>query len=136
MSDNEFENEDISDFEDEIIEDNDNDDDNDEEIDFLSKNSNSNDIILENIDINKYQSKVKQPISYNKLTKYERANIIGIRSQQLTCGAKPLIKNIKGITDVKIIAKMELEQKKLPLIIGRPFPDGTTEYWKIEDLSQ
>ena len=37
---------------------------------------------------------------------------------------------IKGYT----IAEMELEQKKLPFIIRRPLPNGSSEYWRVSDL--
>ena len=124
MSDNEIE----SDFE-EINEDNDDyysDDNLDESLDTfeLEKNEKSD-----------YSSKNNIPIIYDRLTKYERASILGIRTQQLSSGAKPLINISNEITDVKLIAKMELEQNKIPLIISRPFPDGTKELWKISDLN-
>ena len=32
------------------------------------------------------------------------------------------------------IAQEEFKQKKMPFIIRRPLPDGSSEYWKIEDL--
>lgn len=80
-------------------------------------------------------SKINIPIIYNRLTKYERASILGVRTQQLSNGAKPLINISKDITDIKLIAKMELEQNKIPLIISRPFPDGYKEKWKVSDLN-
>jgi hypothetical protein len=38
------------------------------------------------------------------------------------------------VTDVKEIARLELEQKRLPFIIKRPLPNGTFEYWRLMDL--
>jgi DNA-directed RNA polymerase subunit K/omega len=32
------------------------------------------------------------------------------------------------------IARMELEQKRLPFIVKRPMPDGSFEYWRLTDL--
>jgi hypothetical protein len=32
------------------------------------------------------------------------------------------------------IALLELEQKKLPFIIKRPYPNGGVEYWNVGDL--
>jgi hypothetical protein len=32
------------------------------------------------------------------------------------------------------IAKLELEQRRLPYIIKRPMPDGSFEYWRLSDL--
>jgi DNA-directed RNA polymerase subunit K/omega len=40
----------------------------------------------------------------------------------------------KENTDVRDIARLEYEQKKLPFIIKRPLPDGTYEYWRLADL--
>jgi hypothetical protein len=33
-----------------------------------------------------------------------------------------------------LVAKLELEQKKIPFIIKRPLPNGGSEYWKLSDL--
>lgn len=90
--------------------------------------------ILDNYDIKNYTTFKQQPIASTKLTKYEKANILGIRAQQLANGAKPLIKDTSNYTNVIDIAKQELIEKKLPLIIKRPLCDGTYEYWKTELL--
>jgi hypothetical protein len=29
---------------------------------------------------------------------------------------------------------MEFEQNKIPFIIARPLPNGSTEYWHVSDL--
>jgi DNA-directed RNA polymerase subunit K/omega len=68
------------------------------------------------------------------LTKYEQARILGQRSKQIECGAKPLVKVPENIIDSYIIAKLELEQKKIPFIIRRPIPNGSCEYWNLKDL--
>ena len=67
------------------------------------------------------------------LTKYEYTRIIGQREKQLDSGAQPFIK-VAGSVDGSEIAKMELEQKKIPFIIRRPMPAGGFEYWRLEDL--
>ena len=69
------------------------------------------------------------------LTKYEKAKILGLRIAQLNKGSKPFV-NIRSakVIDTYLIAEKELEQKKLPFIIMRPFPNGKKEYWKLEDL--
>ncbi|MEM0385739.1 MAG: DNA-directed RNA polymerase subunit K [Nitrososphaeria archaeon] len=59
-----------------------------------------------------------------RLTKYERARIIGARALQLSYGAPPFIP-IKGTESVTEIAKKELEMKALPISIRRQLPDGT-----------
>jgi DNA-directed RNA polymerase subunit K/omega len=68
------------------------------------------------------------------LTKYERARIVGARAEQLDRGAIPMIKLDPEIINGRVIAQMELEQKKIPFVLARPLPNGKTEYWRIEDL--
>ena len=68
------------------------------------------------------------------LTKYEKTKIIGIRTKQLNHGCDPYISVDEKIIDNYIIAKMEVEQKKLPFIISRPIPNNNFEYWKLQDL--
>jgi DNA-directed RNA polymerase I, II, and III subunit RPABC2 len=36
--------------------------------------------------------------------------------------------------DGYLIALKEFEEKKIPFIIRRPLPDGTSEYWRLSDL--
>jgi len=69
------------------------------------------------------------------LTKYEKTRILGIRISQLNNGAKPYV-NIENtiIIDNNIIAEKELLEKKIPIIIMRPLPNGKKEYWKLTDL--
>lgn len=68
------------------------------------------------------------------LTTFERTKILGFRATQLSQGASPYIKIPEHIVDVKDIAKLELEQKRLPFILKRPMPNGTFEYWRLNDL--
>ena len=72
--------------------------------------------------------------TYPFLTNFERTKIIGLRSNQISKGSAPFISVPSHITDVRDIARMELEQKRLPYIIKRPLPDGTFEYWRLSDL--
>ena len=74
-----------------------------------------------------------QRITKAILTKYERVRILGDRIQQLTLGAKPMIKNT-GHLSVKEIAFLELTENKIPLIILRPLPNGKKEQWYIHEL--
>jgi len=39
-----------------------------------------------------------------------------------------------NVIDGYLIAKLELEEKLIPIIIRRPLPNGKSEYWKIKDL--
>ena len=74
--------------------------------------------------------------TYPFLTKYESARIVGFRSNQLSQGAQPFVTVPEHVTDVREIARMELAAKRLPYIIKRPLPDGTYEYWRLQDLLQ
>lgn len=68
------------------------------------------------------------------LTLFEKTKIIGFRANQIAQGGRALIHVPSHVTDVIEIAKMELEQKRLPYILKRPMPDGTFEYIRLLDL--
>ena len=68
------------------------------------------------------------------MTKYEKAKIIGIRAQQINSGSEPFIPVDVNMIDGLSIANEELLQKKIPFIIRRPMPNGSSEYWNIADL--
>jgi DNA-directed RNA polymerase I, II, and III subunit RPABC2 len=46
-----------------------------------------------------------------------------------------LILNFKGETDPLEIARKELKERKIPIIIRRYLPDGTFEDWGVEELN-
>jgi len=68
------------------------------------------------------------------ITKYEKARIVGARAEQLDRGAIPMVKVDPEVINGRIIAEMELQQKKIPFILARPLPNGKVEYWRVEDL--
>tara|TARA_B100001093_G_scaffold517152_1_gene597842 strand:- start:1413 stop:1838 length:426 start_codon:yes stop_codon:yes gene_type:complete len=68
------------------------------------------------------------------MTRFEKAKIIGVRSEMLANGAPALISVPKEITSTYKIAEMEYKEKKIPLIIKRKLPNNTFEYWKMDDL--
>ncbi len=68
------------------------------------------------------------------LTVYERTKILGTRANQIADGAKPFVKVPEHMTEPLEIAKLELEQRRLPFIVKRPMPDGTFEYWRLSDM--
>jgi DNA-directed RNA polymerases I, II, and III subunit RPABC2 len=95
--------------------------------------------------LNKVPLKVVQPTdtkpdenhkTYPFVTLYERTKIIGLRANQLSQGARPFIVVPPEVTDVKEIARLEFAQKRLPYIIKRPLPNGTYEFWRLQDLMQ
>jgi len=72
--------------------------------------------------------------TYPFLTNFERTKIIGLRANQISKGSVPFVAVPKHITDVRDIARLELEQKRLPFIVKRPLPNGSFEYWRLSDL--
>jgi DNA-directed RNA polymerase subunit K/omega len=68
------------------------------------------------------------------LTQYEKTNILGFRTHQLSLGARPYIAVPAHVTDLREIARLELEARRLPIIVKRPMPDGTFEKWRLSDL--
>ena len=89
---------------------------------------------IDNNDFLKNYNKLKlQNTTPNKLTKYEKTSIIGIRATQISNGLMPLINVPSHITDVVEIAELELKQRKTPFIIERDL-NIKKEYWKIEDM--
>ncbi len=78
------------------------------------------------------EDKTHKSVPY--VTIYEKTKIIGFRSNQLAQGAKPFINVPPHITNVTDIARLEFDQRRLPFIIKRPMPDGTFEYWRLQDL--
>ena len=66
-------------------------------------------------------------------TKYELTAAIAKRAQQLAHGAQPTV-NVDGLINVNDIASKELRERMIPLIIERPFPDGTIIRVRVKDL--
>lgn len=66
----------------------------------------------------------KVTIGPPKLTRFERARIIGARALQLALGAPPFIPVPPNIKDPISLAIAELEAKALPISIRRTLPDG------------
>ena len=84
--------------------------------------------IMKNYDPNKNKTK-------NILSKYEKVKMIGIRAEQLQRGAEPSIKLDMNVPfNPRDIAHEELRQRKLPMLICRKLPDGTKEYWRLDDM--
>ena len=68
------------------------------------------------------------------LSVFEKTKILGMRTNQLAQGARPYIVVPEHITNVLDIAKLELEQRRLPIIIKRHMPDGTYEKFRLSDM--
>lgn len=70
----------------------------------------------------------------NVMTKFEAVKLIGMRAEQLQRGSPPLVDFDAGSWDARKIAHMELQQKKLPLMLCRKLTDGSKEYWRVKDM--
>lgn len=68
------------------------------------------------------------------LSIFEKTKILGMRTNQLAQGARPFITVPEYITDVNEIARLELEQRRLPIIIKRHMPDGSYEKFRLSDM--
>ncbi|MEM3658860.1 MAG: DNA-directed RNA polymerase subunit K [Thermoproteota archaeon] len=74
-------------------------------------------------------------VSKKRLTKFEKARIIGLRALELSLGAPPLIPvEHSSRLSAAEIATQEVMKKILPLIIGRRMPDGSYVYVPLSDL--
>ena len=72
-------------------------------------------------------------ISKPVLTKYEFVRLLTDRTKQLAQGAKHMLKNTQELSS-KEIAKLEIKEGVIPLIIERPIPNSKSERWKITEL--
>ena len=68
------------------------------------------------------------------ITKFEKAKILGERAKQLNAGAQPMVQVEDEVIDGYLIALKEYEERKIPMIIRRPLPNGGSEYWRFADL--
>jgi len=85
---------------------------------------------INNIKYVKPEDRITKPY----LFEFERVRILGERAKQISMGAKPMIKNVDTL-DPKSIARLEIENKVIPLIILRELPDGRIEKWKISEFN-
>jgi len=68
-----------------------------------------------------------------KLTKHERTRVLSERASQIENGTKILISNPDRFSNSYQIALEELDQKRIPFIIKRPY-NNSFEYVKLNDL--
>lgn len=99
---------------------------------FLDIDTTVNTVVSEKNTYSNYYSNQKK--SHNFITKFEKAKIIGIRSQMIANGSRPCVDVPKNITSSLDIATLEFEQKKIPLLIRRKLTDNSVEDWRLEDF--
>lgn len=82
---------------------------------------------------------IQQPrVTRPYFTKYEFTTLLATRAQQLAEGSKPLVgtEGLKTSDPLFVwnLARREIEQRKLPFIIRRQLPNGTSEFWSTQEL--
>tara|TARA_B100001248_G_C27050562_1_gene305043 strand:+ start:56 stop:379 length:324 start_codon:yes stop_codon:yes gene_type:complete len=77
---------------------------------------------------------ISNNITKNKMTKYEYTKILGMRAQQITMGAEPLIEISDDMKSAIEVAEEELRQRKTPYIVARRINSKKTDFWKVEDM--
>jgi len=60
-----------------------------------------------------------------KLTRFEKARIVGARALQISMGAPILVEVSEGLSNPIDIAMKELDGGILPITVRRTLPDGT-----------
>ena len=75
-----------------------------------------------------------------KITRFEKARIVGARALQISMGAPILIEASGKITNPIDLALKEIEAKLLPITIRRRLPDGSYQdipiQWLLWDKSK
>ncbi|MFA5869119.1 MAG: DNA-directed RNA polymerase subunit K [Candidatus Bathyarchaeia archaeon] len=69
-----------------------------------------------------------------KLTRFERARIVGARALQVSLGAPILVELPPRVSDPIEIALAELKEGVLPMTIRRTLPDGSYQDISLFDL--
>jgi len=101
----------------------------------------NNECLYNNIDFEEdYDEKIElvpdnKRITINRLTKYEKVRIIGIRAKQIITGANILLKGIENKTPIEI-AELELKYNMIPFKIKRRLPNDRYEIWKLSELDK
>ncbi len=82
----------------------------------------------------------REPDSINigppKLTRFERARVVGARALQVSMGAPVLLDLTEPTLSPIDIALLELEEGVLPISIRRSLPDGTSQNIPLKWLLQ
>jgi DNA-directed RNA polymerase subunit K/omega len=74
------------------------------------------------------------PSSYNRLSKFEEAVVVGERAMQLAWGAQstmPPSPELAGMEPLDL-ARWELSEGRIPLEVNRHWPDGSTKKYRLE----
>ena len=97
--------------------------------------SDDDELIIEIIDDNNLleEKSIDSRKTSHYMTRYEYARLVGFRTLHIMGGAPPKI-DIEGMVCPQEIAKRELHQRVIPLIITRTLPNGTRERWNPNEM--
>lgn len=102
------------------------------ELSMQSGNIEKSEIISVNNSYSQYYSNKK--ITKPFLNRFEKAKILGVRSEMIANGAIALVDVPKSVTSTYEIAQLEFEKGVIPLMVKRFLPNGSFELWRLEDL--
>lgn len=75
-----------------------------------------------------------ESVTTHPLTKYERIQVIGVRSEQLARGSHPFVEPHPDRSESPYeIAERELKSLRLPMIVMRTLPNGKHQYIRLSD---
>jgi len=78
-------------------------------------------------DQSKSRESVAIKIGPRKITRFERARVVGARALQISMGAPVLVDASPGSKSPIDIALIELDENVLPMSIRRSLPDGASQ---------
>jgi len=81
-----------------------------------------------------YDAPTRKTSAY--MTKYEYARLLATRALQISAGTergRPRV-DAEGLYDPSEIAKCEIHERVVPLVIRRTLPDGSVETWSVKDM--
>jgi DNA-directed RNA polymerase I, II, and III subunit RPABC2 len=90
----------------------------------------------ESSEIAALEKEKKVQVGPPKLTRFERARIVGARALQVAMGAPTLIEPKTQLSSPIDIALEELKNNILPITIRRTLPDGTYQDIPLKWLTQ
>ena len=98
----------------------------------IELDENLNDFFIENERDLIYNDLIVNSTEKYRITKFEKAKIIGIRATQLSCGVNTVLTSddLKKINEKNTmeVAELEFKQGKIPIIIKRKYANGKKKY--------
>ena len=83
------------------------------------------------VDKKNFAEKSKEYSELNEIIKEANEYILFEKNKN---ELEKIANDAKNEKEIKDLAKLELEEKRIPFIIRRPIANGSSEYWNIKDL--